>query len=228
MAVGLRGLGLVNVRVLPNFRKFDEGRQKLYAPTTIPLKLVFYSRVVEEKGIELAIESVQQLNRDRDWKVKVVLDIYGPVAASYNERFFQILGLAQNATYKGVLNPDHAPDTLQRYDLMIFPTFYEGEGFPGALVDASIAGLPVIASDWKYNREVLVDGLTGVLCKPHAVEDIVRALQQFIANPASIATMRRHCLERASLYNVDLAVRTILSLGIPTGNVDGSVLSANR
>ena len=52
---------------------------------------------------------------------------------------------------------------LNSYDMMIFPTYYAGEGVAGVIVDAFIAGLPVIASDLGSCREVISDKETGYL-----------------------------------------------------------------
>jgi len=47
-----------NVAVMPNFRKFDRRRRWDWPAARRPLKLVFCSRVMPEKGIEEAIAAV--------------------------------------------------------------------------------------------------------------------------------------------------------------------------
>ncbi len=34
-------------------------------------------------------------------------------------------------------------------------------GFAGTLIDAMAAGVPVIASNWKYNPEIVIENVTG-------------------------------------------------------------------
>jgi glycosyltransferase involved in cell wall biosynthesis len=212
MAEALSGLGLRNVRVLPNFRKFNRNLKREYAPTVTPLKLVFYSRVIREKGVEEAIAAVQRLNATYGTEPRAVLDVYGPVPDCYRLELQRLLLQSQHVYYRGVLAPGNACDTLQAYDLMLFPTYYEGEGFPGALVDACISGLPVIASDWKYNRGIVKEGRTGVLARVHSVEDLVAHMETFIAYPARILAMRQHCLEEAKHYHVEQAVERLLGI----------------
>ena len=52
-------------------------------------------------------------------------------------------------------SPDKSVDVLKCYFALLFPTDYEGEGCAGTLRDAYSAGVPVIASDWKYNAELV-------------------------------------------------------------------------
>ena len=55
--------------------------------------------------------------------------------------------------------------TLVNYDLMLFPTRYYTEGLPGTIIDAYIANLPVIATEWKHAREFIKDGETGFIVR---------------------------------------------------------------
>lgn len=211
MAQALDGMGLTNVEVMPNFRKFDRSANFEFPAVGRPLKLVFYSRVMPEKGVEEAILAVAKLNQPCPDEPRVTLDVYGPIVGRYKERFQSLLRTAPSARYGGVLPPDQAPQTLRAYDLMLFPTYYEGEGFPGAVLDSFIAGVPVIASDWKYNREIIADGKTGVFCHIRCVKDIAARVQAFIDNPERVLPMRRHCVEQALKHHVNIAVQQLLT-----------------
>lgn len=46
---------------------------------------------------------------------------------------------------------------------MLFPTYWKGEGFLGAIIDFYISGLPVITTDWNMNKEVFQDVETGLI-----------------------------------------------------------------
>lgn len=62
---------------------------------------------------------------------------------------------------------------------MLFPTFYYGEGFPGNVIDAYNAALPIIATDWLYNKDVIEDGKNGILVPikdTHALCDAILSL----------------------------------------------------
>lgn len=206
----LNKLGLRNVDVVPNFRKFSFNIQPSFPETGKTLKLVFYSRVIKEKGIEYAIKAVQLLSEKYTGNIAATLDIYGPIPDSYKGVFMQLLSQSKNVAYCGVLAPEDAVDKLRVYDLLIFPTYYEGEGFPGALLDSFIAGLPVMVSDWKYNSELVVHEKTGFIFRVHSVEDIVFQLESFLSRPECILKMRYHCVEEAKKYHVENVVSKLL------------------
>lgn len=211
MAESLNRLNLSNVKVMPNFRKFDRNSKYEFIPTETPIKLVFYSRISREKGVEDAVTAVQLINSHNTTQPTAILDIYGPVVNGYEKKFQKLLFNSKYVKYYDILSPSKATKVLQTYDLMLFPTYYKGEGFPGALLDAYIAGLPVIASDWKYNSEIVVEGKTGVIFKTHSVDEIVAHVETFIANPERILQMRQNCIKQAQNYHVENVVVQLLS-----------------
>ncbi len=210
MASNVSNLGLNKVQVLPNFRKFDRTLQRDFTPTTRPLKLVFYSRVIKEKGVEEAIAAVTRVNEAVTNNPAASLDVYGPMPVHYRTKFERLLSQSPDVHYRGVLSPDNVHGVLQNYDLMLFPTYYEGEGFPGAIVDSFIAGVPVLASDWKYNREIIDEGKTGMISAPRSVNDLINKLQHFLTFPDQIAAMRQHCIRTSKKYHVENAVQHLL------------------
>ena len=212
MAKALGSLGLNNVHTMPNFRSFNYADFSLEAPAGGPLSLVFFSRVMKTKGIETAIEAVSRI--EQLFPGQVTLDIYGDIREDYHECFMQLVdGRAPVVKYCGFLSPEPRTlyPTLSGYDAMVFPTFYEGEGLPGVVIDAFIAGVPVIASDWRYNREFITDNVTGrifCLAEPESFENIIT---YYMAHRDELKDMRNHCLEEAQKYRMDHVVGSFLS-----------------
>ena len=95
------------------------------------------------------------------------------------------------------------------YDIMVFPTYWQGEGFPGVVVDALIAGLPVLASDWNLNSEVIDDGITGYLIPARDATKLFEKMAFVIENRVSVTAMRKHCLARARDYHSDVVLNRI-------------------
>jgi len=96
---------------------------------------------------------------------------------------------------------------LSAFDMMVFPTYWQGEGFPGVIVDAFIAGLPVLASDWNLNSEVIEDGVTGLLFPAKDMIQLCDKMKYVIENRDILIPMRNKCLERARAFHSD----TVLS-----------------
>lgn len=211
MAKALEALGMKNIYVLPNFRVFDCNQYKLTSPPKERFSLVFFSRIMKEKGIEKAIDAVSAIASRHH--VDIVLDIYGDIQGGYEERFDQIMKEAPNfIQYLGFLSPD--PQTLypklSSYDAMLFPSAYGGEGFPGVVIDAFISGLPVIASDWRYNPEIISDNVTGKLFALNEPKSLENILEYYLTHRDELMLMRVNCTKEARKYNAEQVVEDFL------------------
>ena len=112
--------------------------------------------------------------------------------------------------YGGVIGFDKTTDALKDYYAMLFPTYYDGEGFAGTLIDALAAGIPVIASDWKYNPELVKQGFTGMLFKTHDVEELTNALVYIYENQRMWNGMRINCIIEAKNFTPEVAVSQLV------------------
>ena len=100
---------------------------------------------------------------------------------------------------------------IKRYHALLFPTYYEGEGVAGTLIDAMAAGVPVIASDWRYNSEVVIDGKTGVLFKTRKCEELINCLRESICNIEAWKNMKANCINECKKYTSDVALQILLT-----------------
>jgi glycosyltransferase involved in cell wall biosynthesis len=73
-------------------------------------------------------------------------------------------------------------DYLTAMDVFVLPSRYEG--LPLAIVEAMLAGLPVVASDVGSVREAVVDGETGFLVPPGDPSALVRSILRLRDDPA--------------------------------------------
>jgi len=195
-------MGVQKSYLLPNFRNFNYQNYSLLK-TKKPLKLVYFSRIVKEKGIEDIINCVTRINTNNN-ELLLTLDLYGPIKKQYQKKFYTIMNETERyICYKGFLEPSQIYTTLAKYDLMAFPTFYKGEGFPGAIIDAFISGVPVLASDWKYNKEIIQENKTGKLFKTRDLDDLEKKLTWFLQNIIIIDKMKVYAKEEARKYHTD-------------------------
>lgn len=71
---------------------------------------------------------------------------------------------------------------LGSIDLFVLPSLYEG--LPLAVIEASAAGLPIVATAVDGTPEVVVDGETGVLVPPSDPQALARAIVGLLGDPA--------------------------------------------
>jgi len=208
MKDALENIGLTNVEILHNFRYFDQQPIRTSEPEE-PYRFIFFSRVIKEKGVDLAIHAVRRINHEFGKEV-IRLDIYGPVQKDYEEELRNLMA-GDSVVYKGMLQQNEIHRTLAHYDVMVFPTYYSAEGFPGVIIDAYISGLPVIASNWKYNGEFVVDGKTGLLFETNNLDDLCDKIKYLINNRHVLLNMRMNCYQEAWKYHADNVIPEIIN-----------------
>lgn len=89
---------------------------------------------------------------------------------------------------------------MATYHAMLFPTFHPSEEFAGVFIDAFISGVPVLASDWAYNRECIRDGELGVIYPVHHVEALTKVMEDCIEGKHNLEQMAINAREEASKY----------------------------
>lgn len=193
---------LENVQVLPNFRDTDFRPNSAVSDYT-NLKLVFMARICKEKGCDYILDFAEKKHNEGCKSFTVCF--YGPIQKDYESDFIErIKGLA-NVKYGGVVKPSNVYEVLERYDCLLLPTYYEGEGFPGTIVDSFIAGVPVVITDWKDLATFVEDGSTGFIVKPKDLESLSLCLDSIIANPQILKPMRQNCIRESSKFSGETA-----------------------
>ena len=202
MVSGLARCGIGQAVYVPNSKPMD------YFPSpgqrdNGPVRFVFLSRITPSKGCDYIFESVARLC-EKGLEKYFTVDFYGKTEdRDYADDFLRKVETAPNVFYRGYLNMRERSsyDTLAGYDAMLFPTYWPGEGFPGVVLDAYIAGLPVIASDWNLNRTVIRDGVTGRIVAAHDADALCRAMEEAIHGKIDLQSMSQRCQAEAKRYD---------------------------
>lgn len=197
----LKRLGIENVLLLPNFKYIKE-LPSLRDNNNKKIQFVFLSRIIPEKGCDLIIESSLMLNK-KGYKSLFSVSFYGKIDANYELQFEKKIKDIPNVKYEGFLDLRDFDNyqTLAQYDIFLFPTYWPTEGFPGIVIDAMIAGLPVIASKWNLNEEVISENKTGFFIEPKNIEALMEKMEDIILHPAIARKMRIKCQREAEKYD---------------------------
>lgn len=216
MATRLEQCGLQGVRYVPNFRKIPLVAKPAPERQEGLTRFVYMSRIMKVKGVGEILQCAKRLNESLHDRFSI--DFYGRLDAAYEQEFRQAVQQLPNAEYKGVLNLHEVSgyETLATYQAMLFPTFHPSEGFAGAIIDAYIAGIPVIASDWNHNREVVKDGETGIIIPVHDTEALTQTMRDIIEGKTNISLLADHAKKEAEKYRTENVINENLlkELGI--------------
>lgn len=208
MVKQLQECGIKGVSQLPNFKAipyFPDLHKALNdRKHSSKIRFVFLSRVMPEKGCNYILEAIKALN-EKGLHNRFFVDFYGKMDEAYKEKFTQIVNQLDNANYHGLLDLKTAAgyDTLVSYHAMLFPTYWKGEGFAGVFIDAFIAGLPMLVSDWAHNAEIIRDGELGILYPVHDVKALTDTMEKCILGEIDLEEMVVHARQEASRYDAE-------------------------
>ena len=209
MQDAMEKLGFGNVFVMPNCKELRIASDiNVYLEP--PFRFCTFSRVMRSKGIEDAVKAIINVNT-KAGKELCYLDIYGQID-SLETGWFNCLmkSVPEFVRYKGVVPFADSVKVLYKYYALLFPTYYEGEGFAGTLIDAFSAGVPVIASDWRYNASIVNDGKTGRIFKTRKIEELEKIIESACNNTAIWNDMKRACLKEAEKYQPNIIVQPLI------------------
>ena len=93
---------------------------------------------------------------------------------------------------------------------MVLPTSHYTEGFPGTVLDAFIAGIPVIVTEWEYSREFVDDGITGFVVPFENGQDQLNEKVKLLYNDRALLNeMKINAKAEREKYSEDSAWRVI-------------------
>ena len=207
-------LGLYNAEYLPNFKEIEpisEEELLVNFNRDGTLQLCTFSRIDRFKGIDDAIRVVTMVNQRYGGKT-VHLDIIGPIDTEYQEEFETILNDVdeENICYCGKIDAKAAVSVLKKYDALLFPTNWPAEGFPGSLIDAMAAGLPVLANAKENFRDIVIEGYNGYLITETKREDqYISIIYSWYKDRETLFTMKRNALSEVGKYKPQNVLKQI-------------------
>ncbi len=96
------------------------------------------------------------------------------------------------------------PDLLAASDLFVLASAHEG--LPVSIMEAMLAGLPVVATAVGGVPEAVEEDVTGVLVPAHDAEALADALGAVVADPGRRASMGAAARERGRRFDISTAV----------------------
>lgn len=137
-------------------------------------KLIFVSRLRMTKGLAEVLDACRHLPEHCH------LQVFGPRTSDTD---FSLFKDHPRATYGGVLEPGEIPRVLGEHDLLLFPSYYRNEGYPGVILEAFQCGLPVIASRWGGIPELVTHEENGLLVEPRSSAAVRSAIERLLEQP---------------------------------------------
>lgn len=198
--------GFKNTVYFPNFR-FIENKDYKYSKDE-SLRLVYFGRINRNKGYETIMNAVDYFESQH---LSIKIDFYGQIEEEDRLHFMDCVKTrSAMVDYKGELPFEILYETLATYDMLLFPTRYYTEGFPGCILDAFISGIPVLVTDWKHSHEFVHEGKTGFIVPFENNQDKFNSTIVNINNDRDHLTNMREMAKKESLNYSDEVAWSII------------------
>ena len=155
----------------------DRLRAAWHVPAGAPI-IGFVGRFVRDKGITELVDAFEKLLSARSDAWLLMVGDYeagDPVPDSYVERI---------ASHPRIIRPGFIRDLAPYYaamSVLVSPTYREG--FPNVVLEASAAGLPVVAFRVTGAVDAVVEGVTGTLVDVRSADSLAEALLKYLNDP---------------------------------------------
>jgi glycosyltransferase involved in cell wall biosynthesis len=164
------------------------------------------ARLTEQKGVADFLDAAARLASRPGWRAAIVGD--GPQRGALEART-RALGLAGRCRFAGTRTD--LGDLLAAFDLLVVPS--RSEGLPYLVLEAMVAGTPLVATAVGGIPEVLADGVRGVLVPPRDPGRLAAAIAEALDDPpaarARADAARRYASDQLSLEAMLRAVEAV-------------------
>lgn len=131
------------------------------------VRVVYIGHLGPHRGTPQLVGAIAALSQEI---AGLELDLAGEPVRGYTEAELRAeiarLGCEDRIRYHGMIVGRAKSELLGRSHILAFPSVFEAESFGRFLVEGLMWGLPVIATDWRANREVLA-GAQDVAVHPY-------------------------------------------------------------
>ena len=174
-SVGIERVLVVPIRIED---PFDAGALRPKEPGII--RLLYLGHLCPDKGTPALLEAFALLHRAHPG---LELDLVGECLPPFTEADLKTLILnlqiQSHVRLCGVLTGRAKAEAFGRADLFVFPTVAPYESFGLVLAEAMAWKLPIVASDWRGNADVLTPG-AGAICFP-VYPSLVRGISSAVS-----------------------------------------------
>ena len=138
------------------------------------VRLLYVGRISREKDLDLLVTAYRRL-RNEGLPIQLFVVGHGP----YSEALAKSL---PEAFFTGYLTGTELATAYASADIFVFPS--TTDTFGNVILEAQACGVPVIVSDSGGPKELVEDGMNGLITRSRDVDDFTRAIRSLIADAA--------------------------------------------
>lgn len=169
------------------------------------IRLIYVGRLIREKGVQVLIEALSELENKRDFRLDIIGD------GNYRkplEELVHKLDLGSIVRFEGIQRNVHK--YLSNSDVFIHPAIWE-EGFGITIIEAMSAGLICVAFRKGAIPEIIEDNVSGFIINDCSSKGLAAALDEIRKrfNDGFLLDIRRNAVARASIFSIENVVEEL-------------------
>lgn len=138
-------------------------------------------RFRDKKGIEYLLEACASLSHDIDLTLLLIGDFVEKERDYWNQQI-AASGIGDRLKVTGILSRAETLSYLPHLDMYVIPSLHDG--CPNAMLEAMLAGCPIVGSNVDAIGEILADGASGIAVNPGDSQALARAIRELAGNSA--------------------------------------------
>jgi glycosyltransferase involved in cell wall biosynthesis len=155
------------------------------------IRLLYVGRISREKDLDVLVAAYRKV-RAEGHPVKLYVVGHGPYSNALSAAL-------PDAVFLGYLTGEPLAKAYASADVFVFPS--TTDTFGNVVIEAQASGLPVIVSDLGGPKELVEDGVSGIVTKAHDADDFARAINRLAGDAKLRARMgekaRRSVIDRS-------------------------------
>ena len=159
-------------------RMIAQSDSDIEIPRSSEIKLLFLSRIENEKGIFETLESFAKLKSKFP---ELRLDIGGVGGALEKAKEYAEQNNLKNIHFHGWVTGEQKKRLLTNCSLFVFPT-YHGEGMPNCVLEAMVSRKPIITTAIGGVKDFFLDGQMGYLVNTKDSDHLQLRLEELLTN----------------------------------------------
>lgn len=191
------GVSEAIIDVVPTGIDLNDWQPGPASPATQPPRILFVGGDFERKGGPLLLDAFSRLTTSAELHIVTRSEVSQAPDVHVHH------GLTANSK--------PLRELFATSDVFVLPS--KGEAFPNVVVEACASGLPSIVTDVGGMAEMVVEGVTGFVIEPDAIDQLTARLETLVADASMRASMATEARRRAEeLYDGRINARRVVDL----------------
>jgi glycosyltransferase involved in cell wall biosynthesis len=176
-------LGIGRVEVIPHRLEDENPAGKLPDFAGRPLRILHAGHLYDLKGTPQLVEAFGRVaGQFPEWRLVLMGEFLPPYSEKQCRARCRELGIEDRVEITGVLRGEKKAEQFRSAHLFVFASIAPYESFGLVMVEAMMWGLPLVATDWRGNRNIAGDAARYVLVSANLAERLTEVLRNIMGD----------------------------------------------